>query len=151
MMLVRPFLRASTSTQDAGRAREELRQFVEANGLTVGAWYEENESGATLERKKLFDLVDDSNPGDVILLEQVDRLSRLNAENCATLKQLLAAKQIRVMAFDLPTSHILLKESPVADGMDFTTQMRTAINGMMLDMLSVISRKDYLDRMVCVS
>lgn len=52
-----------------------------------------------------------------------------------------------VVALDLPTSHMLMKADPVTkDEVDFTTQMLNAINSTMLDMLSAISRKDYLDR-----
>lgn len=145
-MLVRPYLRASSATQKAGRARAVLEQFIAAHELTVGAWYEENESGATLQRPELFRLIRDSNKGDVILLEQVDRLTRLTTEDWEILKQELTVKQIRVVALDLPTSFVLLNAQPVKKGVDFTSQMLSAINGMMLDMLSAISRKDYEDR-----
>ncbi len=146
-MLVRPYLRASTKSTDANRARQDLERFTDSYGLTVAGWYVENESGASLERKVLFDLLNDAKPGDVLLLEQVDRLHRLNAADWETLKAKLREKQIRIVALDLPTSHMLMKADPVAkDEVDFTTQMLNAINSMMLDMLSAISRKDYLDR-----
>lgn len=114
--------------------------------MTVAHWYEEVESGAILQRPKLFELIDEARIGDVILLEQVDRLHRLNAADWETLKEKLAEKQIRVVALDLPTSFMMLKAKPLADGVDFNFQMLTAINSMMLDMLSAISRKDYEDR-----
>ena len=41
------------------------------------AWYVENESGAKLARPELFRLLADAHAGDILLVEQVDRLSRL--------------------------------------------------------------------------
>ena len=76
-MFVRAYLRASTDEQDANRARGELKAFASARGLSVACWYVENESGATLARPELFRLLADAQPGDVLLVEQVDRLSRL--------------------------------------------------------------------------
>jgi DNA invertase Pin-like site-specific DNA recombinase len=62
----------------------------------------ENESGAFLKRPELFRLLADARPGDVLLIEQVDRLSRLNADDWTRLKQELAARRVRVVALGLP-------------------------------------------------
>ena len=78
-MFVRAYLRASTVDQDASRARDQLNAFAADRGLSVAAWYVENESGAKLARPELFRLLNDSQAGDVLLIEQVDRLSRLTA------------------------------------------------------------------------
>ena len=141
-MFIRAYLRASTGDQDASRARADLERFAADQGLRIAARYTENESGAKLERPELFRLLADCQPGDVLLVEQVDRLSRLNAADWEHLKAEIAAKRVRVVALDLPTSHQLLK--PGAD--EFTARMLDAINGMMLDMLAAIARKDYEDR-----
>ena len=47
-MFVRAYLRASTDDQDASRARDQLKAFAAERGLSVAAWYVENESGAKL-------------------------------------------------------------------------------------------------------
>ena len=78
-MFVRGYLRASTSQQDASRAKDQLKAFAAERGLKVAAWYVENESGTKLARPELFRLLADSQPGDILLVEQVDRLSRLTA------------------------------------------------------------------------
>ncbi|THV25082.1 recombinase family protein [Peteryoungia ipomoeae] len=140
-MHVRAYLRASTKEQDATRARVDLQSFAEERGLTIVSWYVENESGASLARPELFRLLLDCHPGDVLLVEQVDRLSRLNAEGWSKLKAEIAAKRVRVVALDLPTSYQLAQA-----GDDFSSRMLDAINGMMLDMLAAIARKDYEDR-----
>ncbi len=140
-MHTRAYLRASTKEQDASRARNDLQSFADERGLKIASWYVENESGASLARPELFRLLSDCHPGDLILVEQVDRLSRLNADDWAALKAEITAKRVRVVALDLPTSYQLANS-----GDDFTTRMLDAINGMMLDMLAAIARKDYDDR-----
>jgi DNA invertase Pin-like site-specific DNA recombinase len=140
-MLARLYLRASTNEQDATRARAQLDAFAAERRLTVAARYIENESGATLARPELFRLLGDCHPGDVLLVEQVDRLSRLTATDWAKLRAEIDAKQIRIVALDLPTSWSL-----AAPGDEFTGRMLAAVNAMMLDVLAAVARKDYDDR-----
>ena len=127
--------------QDAQRARAVLDSFAAERGLTIAAYYAENESGASLKRPELFRLLSESRPGDVLLIEQVDRLSRLNGEDWDTLKAKILKKRVRVVALDLPTSWQL-----ASPGDEMTQRMLEALNGMMLDMLAAIARKDYEDR-----
>lgn len=141
-MFIRAYLRASTKEQDATRAKADLQRFVDERGLRIAASYVENESGASLQRPELFRLLSDCQPGDVLLVEQVDRLSRLNAADWEKLKAEIASKRVRVVALDLQTSHQLIQ----AGGDEFSARMLDAINGMMLDMLAAIARKDYEDR-----
>ncbi len=141
-MFIRAYLRASTKEQDASRAKADLQHFVDERGLKIAATYTENESGASLKRPELFRLLSDCQPGDVLLVEQVDRLSRLNADDWEKLKAEIAAKRVRVVALDLPTSHQLAR----VGSDEFSARMLDAINGMMLDMLAAIARKDYEDR-----
>jgi DNA invertase Pin-like site-specific DNA recombinase len=139
-MLARSYLRASTDEQDATRARAAVELFAAEYGLSIVGTYVENESGAKLARPELFRLIADSRPGDVMLIEQVDRLSRLTAADWQKLRADLNAKQIRVVALDLPTSWML---AGPAD--DFTGRIFSALNSMMLDMLAAVARKDYDD------
>ncbi|MCJ2053702.1 recombinase family protein [Methylobacterium sp. J-070] len=141
-MFVRAYLRASTSEQDATRAREPLEAFARERGLTIAAWYVENESGSKLARPELFRLLADARPGDVLLVEQVDRLSRLTAGDWDRLKTEISSRRVRVVALDLPTSWAMASPDPD----DFTARMFEALNGMMLDMLAAVARKDYEDR-----
>ncbi|WP_281805536.1 recombinase family protein [Methylocystis echinoides] len=141
-MLVRAYLRASTDEQDANRAKGALKAFATEHGLKIAGFYAENESGASLKRPELFRLLADCEPGDVLLTEQVDRLSRLNAADWEMLKAEIANRQIRVIALDLPTSWAMARPDVNA----FTERMFSAVNAMLLDMLAAISRKDYEDR-----
>jgi DNA invertase Pin-like site-specific DNA recombinase len=141
-MFVRAYLRASTEDQNANRAREQLDAFAAEHGLKIAAYYIENESGAKLARPELFRLLSDAKPSDVLLVEQVDRLSRLTEADWNKLRAALAARHVRVVALDLPTSWMMAKPN----GDDFTARMFEAINGMMLDVLAAVARKDYDDR-----
>ena len=140
-MLARLYLRASPDEQDANRARASLEQFAAEHDLTVAARYVENESGAKLARPELFRLLADCQPGDVLLIEQVDRLSRLTEADWLRLRAELDRRQVRVVALDLPTSWML---SSPAD--EFSKRMFDAVNAMMLDVLAAVARKDYEDR-----
>ncbi len=141
-MFVRAYLRASTKEQDASRAKDDLFQFASDKGLKIAATYIENESGASLNRPELFRLLSDCQAGDVLLIEQVDRLSRLNAKDWERLKSEIRDRQVKVVALDLPTSWGMA----VSSTDEFTARMSEAINNMMLDMIAAIARKDYEDR-----
>ncbi|WP_202904262.1 recombinase family protein [Aliivibrio fischeri] len=135
------YLRASTDEQDASRAKNELMLFAEQMGFQVACWFEENESGAQLKRPELFRLLDIAISGDVILVEQVDRISRLNTQDWEKLKLMINKKGLKVVSLDLPTSYQFMSNTD-----DFTERMLSALNGMMLDMLAAVARKDYEDR-----
>ncbi|NBA94999.1 recombinase family protein [Pseudomonas sp. R5(2019)] len=143
-MFIRAYLRASTTEQDANRARDALVAFAADRNHKIASFYVENESGASLQRPELFRLLSDAQPGDVLLLEQVDRLSRLKEEDWNQLRATIKAKGVLVVALDLPTSHQCLAAAGAVD--EFTSRMLSAVNDMLLDMLAAVARKDYEDR-----
>lgn len=102
----------------------------------------ENASGAKLERSGLARLLADSHPGDVLLIEDVDRLSRLDEAEWEELKARINAHGMRIVCANLPTTHMMLG-TPKPD--DFTARLFAAINAMLLDVTAAVSRKDYLD------
>jgi len=140
-VLCRLYLRASTADQDASRARHALEAFAAEHGLRVAASYMENESGATLVRPRLWDLLRDSAAGDLLLVEQVDRLSRLTEEDWRRLRTEIETRQVRIVALDLPTSWAFTARTD-----EFTSRMLSAMNSMLLDVLAAVARKDYTDR-----
>ncbi|WP_409588454.1 recombinase family protein, partial [Vibrio jasicida] len=80
-MYIFGYLRASTSDQNAKRAQNTLQEFVQQKDHRVAGWYIENESGASLQRPELLRLLDDTAIGDAIIIEQIDRLSRLDEKS----------------------------------------------------------------------
>ena len=77
-----------------------------------------------------------------MLVEQVDRLSRLTSADWTKLRAEIDFRQVRVVALDLPTSWMFASAND-----DFTARMFAAVNGMMLDVLAAaVARKDDEDR-----
>ena len=72
----------------------------------------------------------------MLLVEQVDRISRLNSEDWEKLKRQITEKGIIIVSLDLPTSHQFLNNHQD----EFTQRMMQAINSMMLDMLAAVAR-----------
>jgi DNA invertase Pin-like site-specific DNA recombinase len=56
-------------------------------------------------------LLGEAEAGDVLLVESIDRLSRLTQKEWATLKQRIQDKGLVIVAVDLPTSWQLLNET----------------------------------------
>lgn len=143
-MYIFGYLRASTKEQDANRARDSLKEFAHKNSVRIAGWYVENVSGASLERPELMRLLADAEQGDAILIEQVDRLSRLSDDDWHTLKHRIEQKRLKIISLDLPTSHMAITVSGQKD--EFTESILRAVNGMLLDTLAAMARKDYVDR-----
>ncbi|ERT12245.1 recombinase family protein [Photorhabdus temperata] len=139
---VRAYLRASTSEQDATRARGTIDAFARERSLAICNYYIENESGSRLERPELFRLLKDCQQHDILLIEDVDRLSRLTGDDWSTLKKMIRKKDIRVVVVNVPTTWLHLS----ADMADFDSRMFAAINDMLLDMLAAVARRDYEQR-----
>ncbi|MFV7432768.1 recombinase family protein [Pseudomonas shirazica] len=142
-MFIRAYLRASTNEQDAGRARDALERFVHDHDKAIACEYVENASGATSNRPELLRLLKDARKGDVLLVESIDRLSRLPVDDWNKLKAAIDAKGLRIVALDLPTSHQGLRDTK---GDEFTNRMLSAINSMLVEMMAAIARKDYEQR-----
>lgn len=130
------YLRASTRDQDALRAKASLDAFVTEKGLVVAGVYSENISGTKLDRPELMRLLDAAQPGECIVCESVDRLSRLSQSDWETLKAKIKAKGLRLVIADLPTSHMLIEDK----GM--TGQIMEVINSMLLDLMATMARLD---------
>ena len=140
-MHARAYLRASTSEQDAGRARPRLRRSPSSAASPSSERMSRTSPARSWRVPSSSACWLNSRPGDALLVEQVDRLSRLTDSDWRRLRAELDAKEVRVVALDLPTSWQMAAPSD-----EFTGRMFAAINGMMLDMLAAVARKDYDDR-----
>lgn len=130
------YLRASTRDQDAQRARIALEAFAGDKGLNIVDVYAENISGTKLNRPQLMRLLDTATSGDVLLVESVDRLSRLSQADWETLKTTIKAKGLRLVIADLPTSHMMVQDKGI------TGQIMEVINNMLLDLMATMARLD---------
>jgi DNA invertase Pin-like site-specific DNA recombinase len=130
------YLRASTKDQDANRAKVALELFAAEKGLSIVGVYAENISGTKLNRPELLTLLDTAESGDVLLVESVDRLSRLSQADWDTLKGTIRAKGLRLVVSDLPTSHMLVEAKGI------TGQIMDVINCMLIDLMATMARLD---------
>ena len=132
-MTVRIYVRASTKDQDATRALTDLVTF--STGYDDShVDYVEHFSGTKLDRPVLAKLLKDAEQGDILLVESVDRLSRLSQDDFAILKQRIKDKGLRLVVADLPTTHT------VNNGM--TGEILTVINHMLIDLLATMAKLD---------
>ena len=143
ILFIRAYLRASTTGQDATRAKGTLQEFVQGNGQKVAAFYIENKSGASLQRPELMKLLDDSHNGDILLVESIDRLTRLKLDDWEFLRRTIEEKRINVVSLDLPTSHMIFCTNK---SNDFMEAVMRAINRLLLDILAAGAYKDYKER-----
>ena len=132
-MTVRIYVRASTKDQDAKRALSDLISFSKSYDDSY-AEYIEHFSGTKLDRPALAKLLKDAEQGDILLVESVDRLSRLSQDDFAILKQRIKDKGLRLVVADLPTTHT------VSDGM--TGDILRVINDMLIDLLATMAKLD---------
>ena len=135
-MKARLYLRASTKEQDALRAEELLTQFCATNNIDIVNTYIENFTGTKLARPQLNQLLEDAIESEILLVESVDRLSRLPQNDWEKLKLMINEKGLRLVVVDLPTTHTLLN----AD--DLTSSILRIINNMLLDLMATMARLD---------
>lgn len=134
-MTVRIYVRASTKDQDAERALDDLITFSKKYSDTH-INYIENDSGTKLDRKVLNRLLDEAQEGDILLVESVDRLSRLKHEDFEILKQRIKDKGLRLIVEDLPTTHLKQSED------EMTGVILKCINKMLIDLLGTMAQLD---------
>ncbi len=135
-MTTRIYVRASTKDQDAERALDDLRNFA----LTIEddlQEYVENESGTKLDRPVLNRLLDESANGDTLLVESVDRLSRLSQSDFDVLKGRIKEKGLKLVVADLPTTHVLVSSTDT-----ITSSILHLVNNMLIDLLATMARLD---------
>jgi len=130
------YLRASTKDQDALRAKASLEAFAADKNLALVGIYSENISGTELNRPELMRLLATAEKGEVLLVESVDRLSRLSQEDWEALKAAIRAKGLRLVIADLPTSHMMVEDKGI------TGQIMEVINNMLLDLMATMARLD---------
>lgn len=84
LRVARVYLRVSTDTQDLER-QESIIEDTKAAGYYVAAVYREKASGARADRPERLRMIADLQPGEVVIAEKIDRLSRLPLEEAERL------------------------------------------------------------------
>lgn len=135
-MTIHIYVRASTKDQDAERALDSLKEFASTIQDNVKE-YVENESGTKLDRPVLNRLLDKAENGDTLLVESVDRLSRLKQDEFEVLKGRIKEKGLKLVVADLPTTHVLLNTDDT-----ITSSILNLVNNLLIDLLATMARLD---------
>ena len=136
-MNTRIYLRASTKDQDAERALQILQDLNQNLNLGETIVYVENYSGTKLDRPELNKLLSEANQGDTLLVESIDRLSRLTQQDFQELKRRIQEKGLRLIVADLPTTYQMIQTSDT-----ITHSILELINNMLIDLLATMARLD---------
>ncbi|PSL90754.1 recombinase family protein [Pseudomonas sp. R9.37] len=75
MKVARIYMRVSTKEQDL-RRQDAITQSARQSGYYIAGVYRDTESGVRYDRPELLRMIEDLQPGDVVIAEQMDRLSR---------------------------------------------------------------------------
>lgn len=135
-MTIHIYVRASTKDQDAERALDDLKEFASKLNEEIKE-YVENESGTKLDRPVLNQLLADAVKVDTLLVESVDRLSRLTQAEFKVLKGRIEEKGLKLVVADLPTTHVLLNTDDT-----ITSSILNLVNNLLIDLLATTARLD---------
>lgn len=91
MKVARLYLRVSTEEQDLTR-QADIEVSTRAAGYYVAGVYREKASGARTDRPELLRMIADLQPGEVVVAEKIDRLSRLPLAEAEQLVNSIRAK-----------------------------------------------------------
>ena len=95
MKIARLYLRVSTDEQDLSR-QAEIEHSARAAGYYVAGIYREKASGARADRPELLRMIADLQPGEVVVAEKIDRISRLPLSEAEQLVASIRAKGARL-------------------------------------------------------
>jgi DNA invertase Pin-like site-specific DNA recombinase len=136
----RIYMRVSTESQDLDR-QQRLIDDARANGYYVAGTYAEKASGTTTDRPELQRMIRDLQPGDVVIAEKIDRLSRLPLPEAAALIDSIKSKGARLA---IPG---VIDLSEFAAGADGVAQIvLNATQDMLLKLALQMARDDYETR-----
>lgn len=96
MKAARIYQRVSTYGQDLTR-QEKLVAEAQAAGYSIAGVYKEKASGATMDRPELLRMIADLQPGDVVIAENMDRISRLPLPEAMQLIDAIRSKGARLV------------------------------------------------------
>jgi len=85
-------------------------------------------------------MLDEANHDDFLLVESVDRLSRLSTNDWDLLKIKIKDSGLKLVVVDLPTTHQQFNDS------DMTSSIMSVINNMLIDLLATMARLDQTKR-----
>lgn len=140
MKIARLYLRVSTDEQDLSR-QADIEHSTRAAGYYVAGIYREKASGARADRPELLRMIADLQPGEVVVAEKIDRISRLPLAEAEKLVASIRAKGARLAVPGLVDLSDLADE---ADGVAKVVLM--SVQELLLKLALQMARDDYETR-----
>ena len=150
-MVARVYLRVSTDAQDLER-QEAITTAAKAAGYYVAGIYREKASGARADRPELLRMIGDLQPGEVVIAEKIDRISRLPLPEAERLVASIQAKGASLVA-SIQAKGASLAVPGVVDLSDLAAEAQgvakivlEAVQIMLFRLALQMARDDYEDR-----
>jgi len=140
MKVARIYQRVSTDEQDLTR-QQVLEEQARSAGYYVAGVYAEHASGTTAERPELKRLIGDLQPGDVVIAERIDRISRLPLPDAEKL-----VESIRVKGAKLSIPGIVDLSELVAESDGVAKIVLESVQALLLRIALQMSREDWETR-----
>ena len=141
MKIARIYLRVSTIEQSNQR-QEKIIDEATNNGYYIAKVYREKASGAIKDRPKLRELISDLQPGEIIVAENIDRISRLPLQDAMDL-----VNEIREKGAFLSIPNIVdLGELMTENQTELSKIIMQSVQEMLLKMALLIASDDYEHR-----
>ena len=137
MKVARIYQRVSTDEQDLSR-QTSIEADARQAGYYIAGVYREKASGARPDRPQLQRLIEDLQPGDVVIAERMDRISRLPL---AEAEQLVAT--IRAKGAKLSVPGVVDLSELVATSTGHAKIVIEAVQEMLLRLALQMARDDY--------
>lgn len=140
LRIARVYLRVSTDAQDLQR-QEEIITTAKGAGYYVAGVYREKASGARADRPELLRMIADLQPGEVVIAERIDRISRLPLPEA---EKLIASIEEKGARLAIPGVVDLSDLAEQAEGV--AKVVLESVQSMLLRLALQMARDDYQDR-----
>ena len=140
MRVARIYLRVSTDEQDLTRQLS-IEDSTRAAGYYVAGVYREKASGARADRPELLRMIADLQPGEVVVAEKIDRISRLPL---AEAEQLVASIRTKGAKLAVPGVVDLSEFAAEADGV--ARIVLESVQELLMKLALQMARDDYETR-----
>lgn len=140
MKVARIYERVSTDEQDLSR-QAKIEQSARASGYYIAGIYREKASGARADRPELLRMIADLQPGEIVVAEKIDRISRLPLPEA---EQLVAT--IRATGAKLAIPGLVDLSDLAADSEGVARIVLESVQDLLLKLALQIARDDYETR-----
>lgn len=138
--VARIYMRVSTDDQDLTR-QAAIVESTRAAGCYVAGVYREKASGARADRPELLRMIDDLQPGEIVVAEKIDRISRLPLAEAERLVASIRAKGAR-----LAIPGVVDLSEIAAEAKGVAKIVLESVQELLLKLALQMARDDYEDR-----